>query len=71
MKKSTSVTRNKEIDRLKILLDSERAMALVWEDQGQYGTIHHERVKVYSKYLAQLEAKEDKGQGSDINGTSE
>ena len=71
MKKSTSVMRNeKEIEQLKQLLNSERALALMWEEQGQYGTIHHDRIKVYSKSLAKLEAKADKGQGSDINGTS-
>ena len=74
MKKSRSHTQNSnkaEIARLKLMLDSERAMALSWEEQGQFGTIHHDRIKLYSKALAQLEADvEYEGQGSEVNATS-
>ena len=75
MKKSTSLMRKKEIARVNVLLDNERARALAWEEQGQYGTIHHDRIILYSKALAQLEADvedegRDKGQGSEVNATS-
>ena len=74
MKKSKSRMQSdnkKEIARVKIMLDNERAMALSWEEQGQFGTIHHDRIKLYSKALAQLEADvEYEGQGSEVNATS-
>lgn len=62
MKKSQSLIR-KEIKQLKQALDNERARALSWEEQGQYGTLHHDRIKVLSKQLANLESKlEQSGQ---------
>ena len=74
MKKSTSRMQSdikKEIARVKVLLDNERARASKWEEQGQYDTIHHDRIKLYSKALAQLEADvEDEGQGSEVNDSS-
>ena len=74
MKKSKSHMQSdnkKEIARVKIMLDNERAMALSWEEQGQFGTIHHDRIKLYSRVLAQLEADvEDEGQGSEVNDSS-
>ena len=74
MKKSKSHMQSdnkKEIARLEIMLNNERALALSWEEQGQFGTIHHDRIKLYSRALAQLEADvEDEGQGSEVNGSS-
>ncbi len=61
MKKATSPIR-KEIKQLKLALDNERARALSWEEQGQYGTLHHDRIKDYSKRLAVLEANQESGQ---------
>ncbi len=78
MKKSTSRMQSdikKEINRVENLLVGERSLAILWEEQGQYGTIHHDRIKLYSKALAKLEADvedegRDKGQGSEVNATS-
>ena len=61
----------KEITRLEIMLNNERVLALLWEDQGQFGTIHHDRIKFSSRALARLEADvEDEGQGSEVNDSS-
>ena len=61
MKKSQSRI-HKEIKQLKLALDNERARALAWEEQGQYGTLYHDRIKDYSKRLAVLEANQESGQ---------
>ena len=36
-------------------MEIERKHALRWEEQGQYGTIHHDRIKVYERQKAELE----------------
>lgn len=73
MKKSTSPMRSdveKEMKRIIALRDKERALAIWWEQQGQFKTYHHDRLKVYEEALAKYRAMlKDEGQGSEINGS--
>lgn len=53
MKKSTSAT----LDDLQEQMAAEQKQALWWEKQGQYNTMHHDKIKVYERQIAELEKK--------------
>lgn len=56
MKKSKSPT----LEQLQEGMEAEKRQALWWEKQGQYNTLHHDRIKVYERQIAELEKSQEK-----------